>query len=155
MDCSQPGSSVHGILQAGMLEWVAIPFSRGPSWPRDWAWVSCIAGRLFTVEPPGKPQRYPGKVPKGGRNVSNFLGLSDFPWGSLSSFPGLCFVGTQASVHFSPLLPLSRLHVPKDSRGMPHAELGCVFHSLHRRLLPREGTGWLLAHSPAQYQCLN
>ena len=103
----------------------------------------------------GNPKRDPEKALKGGRNVSNFLGLSDFPWGSSSSFPGLCFVGTQASVHFSPLLPLSRLHVPKDSRGMPHAELGCVFHSLHRRLLPREGTGWLLAHSPAQYQCLN
>ena len=43
MDCSPPGSSVHGILQARTLEWVAIPFSRGYSWPRDWIWVSCIA----------------------------------------------------------------------------------------------------------------
>ena len=50
MDCSLPGSSVHGILQARMLEWVAIPFSRGSSWPRDWTWISCvIAGRFFTV----------------------------------------------------------------------------------------------------------
>ena len=39
MDCSQPGSCVHGILQARMLEWVAIPFSRGSSWPRDRTWV--------------------------------------------------------------------------------------------------------------------
>ena len=44
-----PGSSVHGILQARILEWVAIPFSRGFSWPRDWTQVSCIAGRFFTV----------------------------------------------------------------------------------------------------------
>ena len=36
MDCSQPGFSVHGILQARILEWVAIPSSRGSSWPRDW-----------------------------------------------------------------------------------------------------------------------
>ena len=36
MDCSPPGSSVHGILQAGILEWVVIIFSRGSSWPRDW-----------------------------------------------------------------------------------------------------------------------
>ena len=36
LDCSLPGSSVHGVLQARTLEWVAIPFSRGPSWPRDW-----------------------------------------------------------------------------------------------------------------------
>ena len=40
MDCSPPGSSVHGILQARILEWVAIPFSRGSSWPKDQTWVS-------------------------------------------------------------------------------------------------------------------
>ena len=45
--CSLPGSSVHGILQARILEWVVIPFSRGPSPPRDQTWVSCIAGRFF------------------------------------------------------------------------------------------------------------
>ena len=49
MDCSLPGSSVHGIFQARVLEWVAISFSRGSSWPRDWTWVSCIAGRRFTI----------------------------------------------------------------------------------------------------------
>ena len=48
MDCSLPGSSVHGIFQARILEWVAISFLRGSSWPRDWTWVSCTAGRLFT-----------------------------------------------------------------------------------------------------------
>ena len=42
-DCSPPGPSVHGILQARILEWIAIPFSRGSSQPRDW--VSCIVGR--------------------------------------------------------------------------------------------------------------
>ena len=36
LGCSPPGSSVHGILQVRILEWVAIPFSKGPSWPRDW-----------------------------------------------------------------------------------------------------------------------
>ena len=49
MDCSLPGSSVHGIFQARVLEWVAISFSRGPSWPRNWTWVSHIAGRRFTI----------------------------------------------------------------------------------------------------------
>ena len=48
-DCSLPGSFVHGILQARILEWVAIPFSRGSSQPRDWTQVSCIAGRFFTI----------------------------------------------------------------------------------------------------------
>ena len=48
VDCSLPGSSVHGILQARMLEGVAFPFSRGSSRPRDQTQVSCIAGRFFT-----------------------------------------------------------------------------------------------------------
>ena len=50
MDYSLPGSSVHGILQAARtLEWIAIPFSRGSSQPRDQTQVSCIAGRFFTI----------------------------------------------------------------------------------------------------------
>ena len=47
MDCSLPGSSVHGILQAKILEWVAISFSRGSSWPRDQTRVSCIGRRIL------------------------------------------------------------------------------------------------------------
>ena len=46
---SPPGSSVHEILQGRILEWVAIPFSRRASWPRDQIQVSCIAGRFFTT----------------------------------------------------------------------------------------------------------
>ena len=49
MDCRLPSSSVHGILQARMLEWIAIPFSKGAFQPRDWTWVFCIADRFFTV----------------------------------------------------------------------------------------------------------
>jgi len=49
MDCSPPGSSVHGILQARILEWVAIPFSRGSSQLRDWTWVSHTVGRFFSI----------------------------------------------------------------------------------------------------------
>ena len=52
LDCSPPGSSVHGILQARILEWVAVPSSRGSSWPRDPARVSmspALAGGLFTT----------------------------------------------------------------------------------------------------------
>ena len=49
MDCSPPGSSVHGISQARILEWVAISFSRGCSWPSDRTRVSSIAGRHFTI----------------------------------------------------------------------------------------------------------
>ena len=49
MDYSPPGSFVHGIPQARILEWVAIPFSRVSSRPRDQAWVSCTAGGFFTI----------------------------------------------------------------------------------------------------------
>ena len=66
MDCGPPGCSVHGILLARILEWVAMPFSRGSSWPRDWTWVSCsscIADRFFTMSHWGSPksQEYPWK----------------------------------------------------------------------------------------------
>ena len=47
MDWNLPNSSVHGILQAGLLEWVAISFSRGSSWSRNWTWVSCFADSFF------------------------------------------------------------------------------------------------------------
>ena len=52
MDCSAPGSFFHGILQEKILEWVAIPFSRGSSRLTDWTYISCIyciTGRFFTV----------------------------------------------------------------------------------------------------------
>ena len=48
-DCSQPGSFGHGILQARILEWVDISFSKGSSWPRFRTQVSCIEGKFFTV----------------------------------------------------------------------------------------------------------
>ena len=50
IDCSPPGSSVHGISQARILEQVVIAFSRGSSPPRDWTRIHCIAGRFFTTE---------------------------------------------------------------------------------------------------------
>ena len=49
VDCSPPSSSVHGIVQARILEWVAVSFSRGSSWPRDRTQVSHIAGRRFNL----------------------------------------------------------------------------------------------------------
>ena len=58
LDCSPLDSSVHGMFQARIQEWVAISSSRGSSQPRDEthiSCVSCIAGRFFTVEPSGKP----------------------------------------------------------------------------------------------------
>ena len=58
VDCSLPGSSVHGTLRTRTLEWAAMPFSRGSSRPRDRTHspaASALAGGFFTTEPPGKP----------------------------------------------------------------------------------------------------
>ena len=56
MNYSLPASSLIGISQVRILEWVAVSFSRGSSWPRDWTHISCIGRQLFTTEPPGKPK---------------------------------------------------------------------------------------------------
>ena len=67
MDCSLPGSSIHGIFQARVLEWAAISFSRRSSQPRDQTQISCIAGRRFTIwatrEAPTLPNISWGQVP--------------------------------------------------------------------------------------------
>ena len=55
MDCSPPGSSIHGIFWARILEWGAISLSGESSWPRDWTRVSCIAGRLYRLSHQGIP----------------------------------------------------------------------------------------------------
>ena len=60
MDCSPPGSSVHGILQTRILEWVSMSSSRGSSQPKDWntsLGSSCIVGVFFTAEPLGMPSK--------------------------------------------------------------------------------------------------
>ena len=53
MDCSPSDSSACGILQARILDWVTIPFSRVFAQPRDWTWVSCIAGRFLQMSHQG------------------------------------------------------------------------------------------------------
>ena len=58
MDCGPPSSTVHKILQARILEWAAMPSSRGSSQPRDWTEVSCIAGRFFTIWATREAQEY-------------------------------------------------------------------------------------------------
>ena len=73
MECSPPGSSIHGIFQARILEWIAIPFSKESSPSRDWIQVSQTAGNSLRSEPPwflqtakylfipGKEKCYPRK----------------------------------------------------------------------------------------------
>ena len=61
IECHPPASSIHGIFQARILEWVAISSSRGTFQSRDQTYVSCVScitGRFFSAEPPGKPYIY-------------------------------------------------------------------------------------------------
>ena len=75
MDCSPPGSSVYGILQARILEWVVISFSRGSSQPRDRTQVSCIAGRSHQ----GSLQNF---------LETHVILANKVSWSILASFPG-------------------------------------------------------------------
>ena len=59
MDCSLPGSAVHGILQARRLEWVAIPFSRRSSWPKDWTRSPALQADFYLISLPSEPAGSP------------------------------------------------------------------------------------------------
>ena len=82
MDCSPTGSSVRGIFQARILEWIAIVFSKGFSWPKNWTPVSCIAGSVFIIT--GKPMLFSCSV------VSNTLLLQQTGLPCPSPSPKAC-----------------------------------------------------------------
>ena len=76
MDCSLPSSFVHRILQARILEWVAIPFSKRSSQPRDQNHILCTsynAGGFFTAEPLGKPVKSMGSQRTGHHWATNII----------------------------------------------------------------------------------
>jgi len=85
MDCSLPGSSVHGIFQARVLEWAAVSFSRGSSWSRDWTQSPALQTEAFPSEPPGKKYQNiynwslgltPGQKMKEGSLVVNIYSMA-------------------------------------------------------------------------------
>ena len=85
VDRSPLGFSLHGISQARILEWAAFPFSRGSSHPRYWTWVSCTAGRFFTIWARGSPLGDQGSQATPGSQGSPFTALlpiysSGLPW---------------------------------------------------------------------------
>ena len=77
-DCSSPDSSIHGILQAGLLDWVAMYSPRGSSWPRDQTCVSYTEGRFFPTEPPGSHNRMWLSSKRKGNSVIYYN--RDEPW---------------------------------------------------------------------------
>ena len=91
MDSSSPGFSVHGILQARILEWVVIPFSRGSSWPRDQTQVSCSEDRFFTSWATRKAllKRPPKKKPRACKRPPSSPPIppSFWPWCCLNPPP--------------------------------------------------------------------
>ena len=102
MDCSPPGSSVHGILQARILEWTAMPSSRGSSWPRGWTQVSHVAGRFALLQGILPTQGWnsglprcreiflpPGDLPDPGVELRSPAVLADSPSSRGSSWHGL------------------------------------------------------------------
>ena len=115
LDCSLPGFSVHGIFQTRILEWVAISFSRRSSWPRDWTHLSCIAGRLFTIEPPGKPLHFLHLRPKG-KNMKGPI-FQENSVNSVLQVQGTCQMTRQESL--CPYLFGLRLSVLPD---IPHGD---------------------------------
>ena len=131
VDCSPPGSSVHRIiLQARILEWAAIPFSRGSSWPSDWTWVSSIAGRFSNhLSHQGYPCAY------------MWVGVYIYMHG----FPGVC-VCVCVYVYIY-------IHIYGFLGGSNGRETAC--NAEDPSLIPgpgtspREGNG-----SPLQYSCL-
>ena len=124
VDCSPPGSSVHGILRASILEWVPTPFSRGFSGPRDQTHVSCTAGRFFTTEPLGKPSTLRTdanigsakkfvqvSVPSYGKTIANILAGPIFwtHYPKYNHFPLellLCNIGQLNSFYYLPTLEI-------------------------------------------------
>ena len=96
MDYSLPGSSVHGILQARILEWVCICFSRRYSWPRDWTWVSLIVGSLLMDWDTRKEPSYLFKCNQQSQNKwlkrIPVLSYCGFPSWFSNGFPGFIHV---------------------------------------------------------------
>ena len=132
---SLPGSSVHGILQARILEWVTMPSSRGSSWPRNQTcvtYVSCIAGRFFITESLSKPQIWSYWTPK--------LGISDsalFP--ECTFLPTAC-VSFQPTLVTQPIMPQSGTFLFSVGRSSENQSYQCQWsvHTLHSQLTQRD-----------------
>ena len=123
MDCNSPGSSIHGILQARILEWIAISLSRGSSWSRDQTRVSCLAGGFFTTESPGKPLPFP--LPP---LISGWAGCS-------SSV--LLFYLYHCTLHYVTAICMKR---SKNVLSQPHEPRGCYGH----KIVDSSNISWIL-----------
>ena len=127
---SLTGFSVHGILQTRILQWVAIPFSRRSSRPRDWAQVSCILGRFLPFQSPGKPPI----------QLSQLLKHSSHWWLSKSVLPAV--MGVKCFIHAGVFKWLSSgsTHEPQERYRTMLTESRCFLTvvQLFPRVLPKQ-----------------
>ncbi|KAB0364507.1 hypothetical protein FD754_008663 [Muntiacus muntjak] len=120
VDCSPPGSSVHGIPQARLLQWVAVPSSRGSSQSRDQTHTSCITGGFFTAE--------------AGQTSAAESGPKEWPWHAPLS-PTPCSLQLVLCVLF-----------PSSFYDIPHLQLLYIYDISHFELLIKT-TAWLSSYS--------
>ena len=148
MDCSPPISSVHGIIQARIPEWVAISFSRGPSRPRDWTWVSSLLADSLLSEPPAniyipiynwnRNEISASKINLPTSEVSSSeLSLTTYSWGKptqmgpahlrcLKTLGGSSWDSVSSNTHSRAVLPCQRRHSPghrRELRRPTHSQL--------------------------------
>ena len=135
MDCSLPGSSLHGILQARVLEWVAISFSRGSSPPRNRTWVSRIAGRHFNLWATTTSRNHPHFEISLAEHWSNLQ--MGFPGGSEVKVSA-CNVGDLGSTPGSG-------RSPGEGNGNP-LQYSCLENPMDR------GAWWATVHGVAKSQ---
>ena len=168
-DCSLPGSPVHGISQARVLEWLAIPFSRGSSQSRDRTQLSCMAGRFFTIWASKDEEQSEPRRATQARRLQHKVGVNCCLLASWKevSFYGIIQISFQsfnsilleeAEAYFCPIWVLTsfqefaelQVGFPRSSVGKEYAcnagDLGLIPGSGRS---PGEGTG-----NPLQYSCL-
>ena len=151
MDNSPPGSSVHGILQARILEWVAVPSSRGSSQPRDWTRSPTLQADSLSSEPPGKPKN------TGIGSLSLLQGI--FPsqesnWGLLHSRQILYQLSYQGSsrVRHMPIIYPSHFSSLRVTRAQEHKKT-CTH--LFPAALPTVAQNWKPSKYPSTGQRTN
>ena len=125
MDCSLTSSSVRGIFQARILEWIAIVFSEGFARPQNWTPVSCIAGSVFTVWVTGKPMLFSCSV------VSNTLLLQQAGLPCPSPSPRACSDSCPLSRWCHPTISSSVVPFPPAFSLSQHQDLFQCVGSLH------------------------
>ena len=148
MDCIPPGSSIHGILQARILEWVDISFSRGSSRPRDWSRDSCISGRRFNF---WATRELPLAIHKSWLRKMHFLLLHTYLLPSHAVV--LCLIAQSCPPLCDPMdwsPPGSTVH-----RDSPGKTTGVCSHPLLQGIFPTQRSNPGLLHCGQILYCLS